>query len=277
MTASIEKLIGHSKERERLQSELQIAHEVQAQLFPRSSPRMDTIEALGVCQPAQSVSGDFYDYVRLGDRPTGVVVRRCFRERDLSRAGDGGGPLHAADAAGACSAPAARTYPRGRRPGWWRRRTASSAPAPRPRSSRRCFSASTTSLPADLHYCNAGHLPPMLCRRQKIHSPGRERHGRRRLSRMPSTKARPIELIPGDLLCAFTDGVSEPENRLRRGVRRGAAGRDSGARVRPSDPGDHPNRVGRGERVVERSGVVDPGRRDDPAGARAVIADRRIC
>ena len=56
-----------SRERERLEAELQIAHEVQAQLFPRFAPRLETLEALGVCKPAQSVSGDFCDCVA-GDR-----------------------------------------------------------------------------------------------------------------------------------------------------------------------------------------------------------------
>ncbi|MCB1058335.1 MAG: HAMP domain-containing protein, partial [Acidobacteria bacterium] len=67
MTASIERLIADSKERQRLESELAIAQEVQAQLFPREAPRLPSFEVLGVCRPARAVSGDFYDYVRLSE------------------------------------------------------------------------------------------------------------------------------------------------------------------------------------------------------------------
>ncbi len=65
MAASIESLIVESKERQRLQSELEIAREVQSQLFPRFVPHLQSVEVLGLCRAAQSVSGDFYDYVEL--------------------------------------------------------------------------------------------------------------------------------------------------------------------------------------------------------------------
>ncbi len=67
MTDSIGKLIVDQRERQRLESELAIANEVQAQLFPREAPHLDNFEVLGVCRPARLVSGDFYDYVLLSD------------------------------------------------------------------------------------------------------------------------------------------------------------------------------------------------------------------
>src|SRR6185312_15150332 len=65
MTAQIENLVVIAKEKERLQSEVQIAGEVQNQLFPRAAPEMRTIELVGVCQAARMVSGDYYDYLGL--------------------------------------------------------------------------------------------------------------------------------------------------------------------------------------------------------------------
>ena len=65
MAASIETLIEESKERQRLQSELEIAREVQGQLFPRCAPQLNGLEVLGVCHAAEAVSGDFYDYIEL--------------------------------------------------------------------------------------------------------------------------------------------------------------------------------------------------------------------
>ncbi|HTW59937.1 MAG TPA: SpoIIE family protein phosphatase [Terriglobales bacterium] len=63
MTASIEKLILEQKEKQRLESELAIAQEVQAQLFPRQVSELESLEVHGFCRPARTVSGDYYDFV----------------------------------------------------------------------------------------------------------------------------------------------------------------------------------------------------------------------
>ena len=65
MSAQLENLLVVAKEKERLQSELVIASEVQKQLFPRTAPGMRTISLLGLCEPARSASGDYYDYLCL--------------------------------------------------------------------------------------------------------------------------------------------------------------------------------------------------------------------
>src|SRR5947207_5639457 len=65
MTESIEKLILEQKEKQRLQNEITIAQEVQAQLFPRHITQLPTLEVHGFCRPARSVSGDYYDFVPL--------------------------------------------------------------------------------------------------------------------------------------------------------------------------------------------------------------------
>lgn len=66
MTESIEKLILEQKEKQRLQNEITIAQEVQAQLFPRHITQLPSLEVHGFCRPARSVSGDYYDFVPLG-------------------------------------------------------------------------------------------------------------------------------------------------------------------------------------------------------------------
>src|SRR3981081_2003798 len=63
MTESIEKLIQEQKEKQRLENELAIAQEVQAQLFPRQVPRPESLEVHGFCRPARTVSGDYYDFL----------------------------------------------------------------------------------------------------------------------------------------------------------------------------------------------------------------------
>ena len=63
MTASLEQLIEEQKQKQRLENELAIAQEVQAQLFPRQISQLESLEVHGFCRPARTVSGDYYDFV----------------------------------------------------------------------------------------------------------------------------------------------------------------------------------------------------------------------
>jgi sigma-B regulation protein RsbU (phosphoserine phosphatase) len=63
MTGSLERLMVEQQEKERLQSELSIAQEVQANLFPQHVRDLPALELHGVCRPARSVSGDYYDFL----------------------------------------------------------------------------------------------------------------------------------------------------------------------------------------------------------------------
>jgi sigma-B regulation protein RsbU (phosphoserine phosphatase) len=65
MTASLEKLIEEQKEKQKLENELVIAQEVQAQLFPRHISQLASLEVHGFCRPASTVSGDYYDFLTL--------------------------------------------------------------------------------------------------------------------------------------------------------------------------------------------------------------------
>ncbi|HEX4439132.1 MAG TPA: PP2C family protein-serine/threonine phosphatase [Thermoanaerobaculia bacterium] len=59
---------------ERLEHDVRIAQEVQARLFPQKAPDVSGIECAGVCRPARSVAGDYYDFVALDARHLGVAV-----------------------------------------------------------------------------------------------------------------------------------------------------------------------------------------------------------
>ncbi|WP_446742466.1 PP2C family protein-serine/threonine phosphatase [Silvibacterium acidisoli] len=72
MASSLERLLEEQREKERLQNELAIAQEVQANLFPRASISLPNLELHGVCYPARSVSGDYYDFLLFG--PTGLGI-----------------------------------------------------------------------------------------------------------------------------------------------------------------------------------------------------------
>src|SRR5207302_3107921 len=65
MTESLEKLIIEQKEKQRLENELVIAQEVQAQLFPKEISQLESLEVHGFCRPARTVSGDYYDFLAL--------------------------------------------------------------------------------------------------------------------------------------------------------------------------------------------------------------------
>jgi sigma-B regulation protein RsbU (phosphoserine phosphatase) len=83
MTGSLQRLLVEQKEKERLQNELSIAQEVQANLFPHRVHDLKTLELHGVCRPARSVSGDYYDFLvfhrdgldgHASHRETGVAI-----------------------------------------------------------------------------------------------------------------------------------------------------------------------------------------------------------
>ena len=77
MAGSLQRLLEEQKEKERLQNEISIAQEVQANLFPLHAQGLQTLELHGVCRPARSVSGDYYDFLVFHEEAhAGMVSRR---------------------------------------------------------------------------------------------------------------------------------------------------------------------------------------------------------
>lgn len=49
-------------EKERIVNELKAAHEMQMGLMPTAAPQVEGFDIAGICQPAEAVGGDFFDY-----------------------------------------------------------------------------------------------------------------------------------------------------------------------------------------------------------------------
>jgi phosphoserine phosphatase RsbU/P len=234
MSASIEKLLVEQKEKERMQSELEIAQEVQAQLFPRITHSMYTVEVHGICKPARTVSGDYYDFLSVGEEKLGIAVG------DISGKGISAALLMATIHS------AVRVYELGRMP---EREELVAAGAAAMSASNRSYQnlamtgvaaespASVLSLlnrhlyhstPAEkyatlflgvydgnsrsLTYANGGHLPPLLIAQdgaiRKL-TVGGTVIGLFEDQRWEQQR---VNMHPGELFVAFSDGITEPEN-----------------------------------------------------------------
>jgi sigma-B regulation protein RsbU (phosphoserine phosphatase) len=211
MTASVGRLMQESQERLRLQSELDIAREVQRQLFPQSVPKVPGLNLYGLCKAARSVSGDYYDFLKLDEHRVGLVLG------DVS----GKGISAALLMAGIQSALRAQFY------NGLEDHSSPLAPFSTARVVDRLnrqiysntplekyvtfFFAVYDAQTRNLAYTNAGHLPPVLFRGGKIE---RLRAGGTVVGLFPSAtyEVGEIRLEPNDLLLAYTDGITEPEN-----------------------------------------------------------------
>jgi phosphoserine phosphatase RsbU/P len=74
MTSSISDLLAEQRQRQRLEHEITIAREVQEQLFPRSLPSLAGLQLAAICKPARTVSGDYYDFIRLGPERVAIAL-----------------------------------------------------------------------------------------------------------------------------------------------------------------------------------------------------------
>jgi phosphoserine phosphatase RsbU/P len=74
MTEYVQRLVKELVQKERLERELEIAKEVQEHLFPGQDPRMGRLDVSGVCLPARVVSGDYYDFLLLGENELGLAL-----------------------------------------------------------------------------------------------------------------------------------------------------------------------------------------------------------
>lgn len=215
MTASVERLLVESREKTRLENELNIAREVQRQLFPQSSPEIEGAHIFGECRPAGGVSGDYYDFLELGRRQVGLVLG------DVS----GKGIYAALLMAGIQSAVRGQvfdaTYP-SKRNGEPHDRSFSTAGLIE-RLNRQIFENTPDAKYAtffyaifdapnrSLMYTNAGHPPPFLFRKSSL---SKLEEGGTVLGIFPDSRyeQRQVQLEHGDVLFAYTDGLVEPEN-----------------------------------------------------------------
>ncbi len=61
-------------EKERIQRELEIARNVQANFLPRSTPNIKGLDIASLCSPAKEVGGDYYDFIQLTPSKLGLCI-----------------------------------------------------------------------------------------------------------------------------------------------------------------------------------------------------------
>jgi sigma-B regulation protein RsbU (phosphoserine phosphatase) len=227
MTENLEKLIAEQKEKERLQSELEIAHEVQAQLFPRASVGTTNLELHGICRPARIVSGDYYDFLSYGPEQVMIAVG------DISGKGISAALLmatiHSAVRAyeqeQLVSVTTAAAYGTTGRIASLEARVAPPSPSQmlwllnrhlfqstQPEKYATLFLGFYDDEKHRLTYANAGHLPPIVLGADG--SVRRLETGGTVVGLFPDRdyEEETVELYPGDVFVAFSDGITEPEN-----------------------------------------------------------------
>lgn len=202
MTESIEHLLTVAKEKERLQSEMDIASEVQNRLYPRTALKTPSLRVTGVCHPARVVSGDYFDYESLQGSRTllaiGDVAGKGISAALLMASLQSSLRAQLAEGAVSTSQLVSRVN---------QQLHASTAP-----EKFATFCAGTfDEASGRFTYTNAGHLPPLVVRKGSV-----ERLdvngmvvGAFPMARYGESH---VELNSGDLLVFFTDGISEPEN-----------------------------------------------------------------
>jgi sigma-B regulation protein RsbU (phosphoserine phosphatase) len=229
MTASIEKLILEQKEKQRLENELIIAQEVQAQLFPREISQLESLELHGFCRPARTVSGDYYDFLTLnsdklvlaaGDvsgkgisaallmatihsavRAYSMEGMPLLREPVAVGASESG-MLLASRSEGAEVSPAALLS-------LLNHQLYESTPQEKYAT---LFLATYDGHTRRLTYSNGGHLPPIIISRdgtvRRLDQGGTVVGLFDNLTFDEAT----VQLSPGDIFIAYSDGITEPEN-----------------------------------------------------------------
>ncbi len=208
MTQNLGRLLVVAKEKERLESELAIAREVQDQLFPKDVPFTKTLELKGVCRPARMVSGDYYDFLALNDHSLAfaigdvagkgisaallmATIQSTMRTQLSSVNGNALAPLSTSRMVAALN----------------RQLYANTSPEKYATFYFAMYEESNHSL----SYTNAGHLSPMLVGAGNVQMLGSTGTV---VGAFPFARyeEKTVPLEHGDILVAYTDGVVEPEN-----------------------------------------------------------------
>lgn len=193
-------------QRERLNREVEIAREVQQRLFPQKLPPISGLDYSGACRPALGVGGDYYDFLLLPNNLFGIAIG------DVSGKGIAAALLMASLQASLRGQAIRATSDLADVIGNVNRLVYDASAENRYAT---FFYAQYEPQSRRLTYVNAGHNAPMI-----LH----KREGEWQIKRLeeggavvgllpnfPYTQAA-VELEPGDVLLAFTDGISEAMN-----------------------------------------------------------------
>ena len=196
---------------ERLLRELALAAEVQRRLLPERPPESVAVELSGFCQPARGVGGDYYDFMSFDNRQLGIAIA------DVAGKGMAAALLMSTVQA------TLRSLSTGSNLGPQTSRTLADMMT----TLNRLLWSSTGGLnyvtffyaqfdqsTRRLAYVNAGHNPPLFFRAgqpddfQQLSSGGTVVGIFEHCAYEQAT----VEMRPGDLLLAYTDGLSEALN-----------------------------------------------------------------
>jgi phosphoserine phosphatase RsbU/P len=204
MTENLEKLLTVAKENERLNAELEIAREVQGQLYPKSVPPSTQLAITAHYQPARMVSGDYFDFHRLAPNEL------CFSMGDVAGKGISAALLMAtvqssfrsriqSQIGSMCVSEVVTELNK--------QLYANTAPEKFSTFFLGIFDEDT----GILRYTNAGHLPPILIRKGEASLLAVDGMV---VGAFPFAQygESSIVLESGDILLLYTDGISEPQN-----------------------------------------------------------------
>jgi len=192
-------LAEEAARRERFNRELEIAREVQERLFPQCYPSIPGLDCAGHCRPAQGVGGDYYDFVALPEGRLGIAVG------DVSGKGISAALLMAS----------LRASLRGQTLGGptdlaalMRNVNALLYEASAANRYATFFYAQYDPRHRTLAFVNAGHNPPVVLRGDQVL---RLEADGPVVGLLPHVQYEQSSLVlsPGDILLAYTDGISE--------------------------------------------------------------------
>lgn len=188
-------------EKQRIERELALAGEIQAELLPAASPDLDTFDIKAKIVPCRELSGDLYDFIDLGDQRIGLVIA------DVSGKGAPGAILMATTRVilrmrAEEALTAEKIIDKVNR---------SLCEDTRPTEFVSMFYGILDTDVATLTYTNAGHNPPILF--QKDETSFLEEGGvPLGILEDADYAEEKIQLTPGDVLLFYTDGVTEALN-----------------------------------------------------------------
>lgn len=189
--------------RARMDREIEIAREVQEGLFPQYLPPVTGLEYIGFCRPALGVGGDYYDFVEIAGGGLGIAIG------DVSGKGIPAALLMASLRASLRAQTISGSMDLAALMGRLNRLIYEASAANRYAT---FFYAQYEPATRRLSYVNAGHNAPMLFRASGVVA--RVEGGGPVIGLLPEAEyvASALVLAPGDLLLAYTDGISEAMN-----------------------------------------------------------------